>query len=177
MLYGQNYLYIAFPAKDFLLTFSPYDLLELCKPDKQKLNLYHEDVPVAACTSDLNLINIIPNVIEAHLATEWKNKDFSKVKDLQAIERTIDWSFCSPHKGTISNLSDKPEFVIDFSTATKQKLNATPNKAANVLHLETEIPIHMLGVKNPILHYGQVTFYEDEYGDKGYSKANVRYRV
>ena len=116
-------------------------------------------------------------MIEAHLATEWKNKDFSKVKDLQPIERTIDWSFCSPHKGTISSLSEGPEFQIDLSTETKQKLNSTPNKLASVLRLDTEIPISMLGVDNPILHFGSVTFYEDEYGDKGYSKANVRYRV
>lgn len=35
----------------------------------------------------------------------------------------------------------------------------------------------MLGKDNPILHYGEVTFYEDEYGDRGYTKSNVRYRV
>lgn len=35
----------------------------------------------------------------------------------------------------------------------------------------------MLGVENPILHYGEIVLFEDELGDKGYSKANVRFRV
>ena len=40
-----------------------------------------------------------------------------------------------------------------------------------------DIPLHKLGTSNPILHYGQANFYEDEFGDKGFSKANVRFRV
>ena len=35
----------------------------------------------------------------------------------------------------------------------------------------------MLGPDNPIVHYGEVVLYEDELGDKGYSKVNVRFRV
>jgi type 2A phosphatase activator TIP41 len=35
----------------------------------------------------------------------------------------------------------------------------------------------MLGQDNPIKAYGDVTLYEDEFADRGYSKANVRYRV
>lgn len=35
----------------------------------------------------------------------------------------------------------------------------------------------MLGVNNPIKHYGEIVFYEDEFADRGYSKANVRFRV
>jgi type 2A phosphatase activator TIP41 len=40
-----------------------------------------------------------------------------------------------------------------------------------------EIPLGMLGQDNPIKHYGEVVMYEDELGDKGYSKSNVRFRV
>lgn len=35
----------------------------------------------------------------------------------------------------------------------------------------------MLGIENPIKHYGEVIFYEDELGDKGFSKCNVRFRI
>jgi type 2A phosphatase activator TIP41 len=35
----------------------------------------------------------------------------------------------------------------------------------------------MLGEDNPIRSYGDVTLYEDEFADRGYSKANARYRV
>lgn len=34
-----------------------------------------------------------------------------------------------------------------------------------------------LGPENPILHIGEITLFEDELGDKGYSKVNVRFRV
>lgn len=40
-----------------------------------------------------------------------------------------------------------------------------------------EIPVTKLGPENPIRHYGEVLLFEDELGDKGYSKANVRFRV
>jgi type 2A phosphatase activator TIP41 len=40
-----------------------------------------------------------------------------------------------------------------------------------------KIPLEMLGPHNPILHYGEVTLYEDELGDKGFTKVNVRFRV
>lgn len=40
-----------------------------------------------------------------------------------------------------------------------------------------EIPLDKLGQDNPILHYGEVVLYEDELGDKGYSKVNVRFRT
>ena len=35
----------------------------------------------------------------------------------------------------------------------------------------------MLGPDNPIKAYGEVPLYEDEFADRGYSKANVRFRV
>jgi type 2A phosphatase activator TIP41 len=35
----------------------------------------------------------------------------------------------------------------------------------------------MLGPDNPIKAYGEVSLYEDEFADRGYSKANARFRV
>lgn len=34
-----------------------------------------------------------------------------------------------------------------------------------------------LGPENVILNCGDVTLYEDEFGDRGFSKVNVRFRV
>jgi type 2A phosphatase activator TIP41 len=42
---------------------------------------------------------------------------------------------------------------------------------------EKSIPLDKLGPDNPIIHYGEVTLFEDELGDKGYSKVNVRFRI
>lgn len=40
-----------------------------------------------------------------------------------------------------------------------------------------DIPVEMLGESNPILHYGEVAFFEDEFADRGFSKANIRFRI
>jgi hypothetical protein len=40
-----------------------------------------ECAPAAGNCDELNSIDLMPGVIEAHLANEWKQKDFSKVKD------------------------------------------------------------------------------------------------
>ena len=40
-----------------------------------------------------------------------------------------------------------------------------------------EIPLGMLGPDNPILHYGEVILFEDELGDRGFSKVSVSFRV
>ena len=42
---------------------------------------------------------------------------------------------------------------------------------------DVPIPLEMLGQDNPILYYGEVVLFEDELGDKGFSKVNVRFRV
>ena len=49
----------------------------------------------------------------------------------------------------------------------------TVNRGADV----PELPLGMLGKDNPILHYGQVIFFEDEFADRGHSKFYVRFRV
>ena len=42
---------------------------------------------------------------------------------------------------------------------------------------DAPIPIEMLGPENPIINYGEVVLFEDELGDKGFSRVNVRFRV
>ena len=39
------------------------------------------------------------------------------------------------------------------------------------------MPLAKLGPENPILHYGEVVLYEDELADRGYARANIRFRV
>ena len=40
-----------------------------------------------------------------------------------------------------------------------------------------DLPLEKLGQDNSIKHYGEVILYEDELSDKGYAKANVRFRI
>jgi type 2A phosphatase activator TIP41 len=58
------------------------------------------------------------------------------------------------------------------------EVSETPSFTAVLDYLSTdEIPVSMLGVDNLIKHYGEVLLYEDELGDKGFSKVNVRFRI
>lgn len=109
-----------------------------------------------------------------HGSDTWDQKDFTLVKDYQPIECTLDWTFSSPFKGTVSKLS--PDL---FDVELPQSLFAEIGQSSPKLtHTNAEdIPLDRLGVNNPILYYGQTTLYEDELGDKGFSKANVRFRV
>jgi type 2A phosphatase activator TIP41 len=85
----------------------------------------------------------------------------------------MDWAFSSPYKGTISTL-DPEQLTLPQSL----KSQLTPNDTFfTVQHNHMKIPLDKLGSDNPIEAYGEVLLYEDECGDKGYSRANVRYRV
>jgi hypothetical protein len=35
----------------------------------------------------------------------WKEKDMSKIEDLKTLEKTFDWTFSTPYKGTVTSLS------------------------------------------------------------------------
>jgi len=43
----------------------------------------------------------MPPAIEVDGSHIWKEKDMSKVKDLKTLEKTSDWSFSTPYKGTL----------------------------------------------------------------------------
>jgi hypothetical protein len=53
----------------------------------------------------LNSVNLKPPQIEVKGSNIWKEKDMSKIEDLKTIEKTFDWTFSTPYKGTISSLS------------------------------------------------------------------------
>jgi type 2A phosphatase activator TIP41 len=59
--------------------------------------------------------------------------------------------------------------------------NGEEEKAQNHIDFDfksnEQIPVAKLGQDNPILNFGDIPLYEDEFGDRGYSKVNVRYRV
>jgi hypothetical protein len=53
----------------------------------------------------LNSVNLKPQQIEVKGSNLWKEKDMSKIKDLKTIEKTFDWTFSTPYKGSVSSLS------------------------------------------------------------------------
>jgi type 2A phosphatase activator TIP41 len=193
MLFGYNRLYLINKQKDFLYAFSPLDALRLCQYSEQQKhllsNILAEEVaegeaPASSDSSEqerlLNSISMQPKPIEVKESKIWKQKDLSSIKDLTTLEAKLDWSFSTPYKGTIKPLrqsSEQLQSEVEMDTETIQTSGDT-TFSASLDHLsKEELPLHMLGADNPIKHYGEVVLFEDELGDKGFSKLNVRFRI
>lgn len=59
----------------------------------------------------LNLIDIVPERIEAKEAVHWKDKDTSKVKDFKQIEIISDWTYSSTYKGNVRYIANNFERI------------------------------------------------------------------
>lgn len=137
-----------------------------------------------SATDIINSISLVPASIEVQGSGLWKGKDTSKIEDFKNLEKTFDWSFSTPYKGCVHSLSlvrksiNEKEVQLDGVIPEFQSIADSSRYRFRLDHTSTEeIPIEMLGPENPIIHYGEVTLYEDELADKGYTKVNVRFRV
>lgn len=85
----------------------------------------------------------------------------------------------SPYKGTIKPLSDiSEELGLEIHIPeTDASVENIEFKASLNYESKLELPLEKLGVENQINHYGEIILYEDELSDKGFSKANVRFRI
>ena len=54
-----------------------------------------------------NEINVIPEAIGVLGTQAWQHKDTSHIKDYQPIEKLMDWTFCTPYKGTIKRIDQQ----------------------------------------------------------------------
>jgi hypothetical protein len=64
----------------------------------------------------LNSVNLKPQQIEVKGSNLWKEKDMSKIKDLKTIEKTFDWTFSTPYKGSVSSLSSVYDQINSYET-------------------------------------------------------------
>ena len=53
---------------------------------------------------ELNSIDIKPIPMKALGSEKWKTKDTTEIEDFKVLEKTVDWAFSSPYKGTIQPL-------------------------------------------------------------------------
>jgi hypothetical protein len=99
----------------------------------------------------LNKIDLMPITMTAHESEHWKQRDFSKLKDIAKLEKTTDWSFSTPYKGTVLKLSESlaciqketqfsPSVLAHLSTAADK-----PFKASLITEGAPDIPVEMLG--------------------------------
>ena len=184
MLFARNRLYLVHKASDFIYSFNPLDAVQLCLIELQRERLLSTMLEASAPATEsqadtLSSVSLVPPPIEVQGSGLWKGKDTSKIEDFKNLEKTFDWSFSTPYKGSAHLLSQESTAIDKHEVQLDGLVTAKPSGWRLRLDHESEeqIPLEMLGPHNPILHYGEVTLYEDELGDKGYTKVNVRFRV
>jgi hypothetical protein len=123
MFYAFNRLYLINSKRDFIYSFSPLDALQYCLYSHQQSHYLpslvmedavappDESTPASPSSSIkgertfLNAVNLMPEQIGVKGSDIWKEKDVSQIKDLKTLEKTFDWSFSTPYKGTVDRLS------------------------------------------------------------------------
>jgi len=60
--------------------------------------------------------------VEVKGSNLWKEKDMSKIEDLKTLEKTFDWTFSTPYKGTISSISSVYDKINAHETQIDQIL-------------------------------------------------------
>lgn len=71
----------------------------------------------------------------------------SKIEDLKTIEKTFDWTFSTPYKGSVSYLSSVYDQINNKETQIDSFLTKpSDGKTITLDHgSQIEIPFHMLG--------------------------------
>lgn len=127
MIFAQNRLYLVNRATDFLYGFSPLDALKLCLYEEQQERLLEEVLrqeespPPDEATEvvkkgdmrvkRLNSVSIRPEPIQVKGSEAWLDKDMTKIKDLKVLEKTFDWTFSTPYKGTLGSFSQSAKTI------------------------------------------------------------------
>ena len=104
-MFGYNRLLLVNRKRDFLYEFNPADSLSCTNFEEQKSRLFSEEEK----SEDPNTIDLLPAKIEVEQADIWKKKDMSKVKDFKELEVISDWTYSTPHKGSLLKLSEHTE--------------------------------------------------------------------
>lgn len=98
----------------------------------------------------------------------------SKVKDFKQIEIISDWTYSTTYKGNVRYISNH---IDRLKNETSLKLESDKKGEMRVEPTDDQIPLDKLGRDNPILHFGEVFLYEDDLGDQGYTRMQVRFRI
>ena len=192
ILYGNNYLKIGNPTKDIMLTFTPQESLSLAGYAKRE----SEYIPIGAGETPaeyisrinerynekteirevLGRIDVIPDGIKALQADIWGKKDTSGIKDYKQMEVISDWTYSTPYKGYIYYLSQQSKEIQGVFGDMPEGAQGN-NIYINILPQPISIPTEKLTPENPIIRYEDITLFEDDLDDLGYTKNNVRVRV
>ena len=54
----------------------------------------------------------MPKQVEVNKSNLWKSKYVIKIEELKTIEKTMDWSFSTPYKGSVIPLNEVDETLL-----------------------------------------------------------------
>lgn len=136
---------------------------------------HFHDYSTQPTTYDSATINHIPDILKVKAAKEWMGKAGDDMHSkIVEHEVTSDWTFSSPYKGSIGvygeilhSCESLASPVVDHKPCQEYQLTAT----------EEKIPVERLTPQNPILHFEDIIFYEDELDDFGRVEVRLRFRV
>ena len=181
MFYGFNRFIIVNKTLDIIIDFNALDMLNFATFEERDKNLNKEvknysnkeykgcldkiDLSKEPCFN-LNTIYHIPSELKVQFADKWKLVKVER-DDIEKRDPVFDWTYSTPYMGTISNLSENKIWVnSNKKTEHIQKFKIIPT-------LE-EIPVGRLGPDNPIQHYTDIRFFDDELCDNGHCTGNLR---
>ncbi len=179
MLYGYNKFIIINKNLDFLLEFNALDMLNYASYEKREatldtsavnfaskdLNPDKIDFRSAEPSTSLMKIYYLPNELKVQFAEQWKLVKVER-DDIEKREPVFDWTFSTSYMGTICNLSDSKICQVSQNGGTKPVFKIVATKDT--------IPLNRLGQDNPIQHYSEVKFFDDELCDNGQCSGNIR---
>ena len=195
VFYGNNHFYVSNKDFNILLDFNAIDSLSYSGFEKRKQFLRNkteegkDDELVQSMEQlmlthsglsknemDLNLIDVNPKDIVVQQADHWKKKDTSKIKDYREFEKTSDWTYSTPYKGTLRYLSDAAKHIKE-ETGLDLPVQSLEKNLSCEFPEESSINFGMLSPENPILHFGEIYLFECDLDDCGYTMNKIRFRV
>jgi type 2A phosphatase activator TIP41 len=89
--------------------------------------------------------------------------------DVQTLDATMDWTYCSPYMGTLSPLDKHKLFETGLFKSDSQNYKIEKTNES--------IPVNRLGRENTIVKYNEINLYEDELCDNGLTHSYFRFRI
>ena len=161
ILNGYNRLYLINKENNFAYEFSPLQILDLT------------DYELRQKAFENKLIYYIPPEVKVQFHEDWKNIKIEGREDIKRQNPTSDWTFSSPSLGNVCTISKS-----EISSFYKNENFSDNDKVfKNEIDDNINIPFEKLSPQNPIIHYNEVIFYEDELGDNGICESKIRFRI
>jgi type 2A phosphatase activator TIP41 len=196
IVFGYNRLFLVNKKRNFLYEFSPIDSLSLASFALQEQRLHPDEREEAKSTPEsedkieeevstpeidevieLNRIALKPERVEVKMAAKWKDRDTSKIEDFKKLTVISDWTFSTPYKGTVLYLDKNVKRIKEDLELWIEMSEVPEHSEIKVERTEEEIPVERLTPENPILHYMETEFFEDELDDNGHTSSKVRFRI